>query len=104
MAPLSRCPDMATTTTTARSGGTANELRANELRAKREALGWTRATLAARVGCSIAHLANIEAGAIPQASPVLARIEFELKNDDGLAANEPVGTSEAADARPCVEA
>lgn len=64
---------MATSTSTSCSG-----VRADEIRAKRLALDWTRADLARRAPCSIAHLANIEAGAIPRTSQVVMRIEAVL--------------------------
>jgi len=56
---------MAATTTTRRAGF--------ELRRARERLGLTRAQLATLAGCSLASLGNIEAGAVPRRSRVLAR-------------------------------
>ena len=68
---------MATTTTTDRGGN---------LRAAREEAGLTRAELANLIGCSLAQLANIEQGAVPQRSQVLqAALEAigdHVKDDD----------------------
>jgi predicted transcriptional regulator len=52
---------------------------------RREQLGLTRATLAARAGCSLTYLQNIEAGVIPKLSLVMPRVEAVL---DGLEAEE----------------
>jgi transcriptional regulator with XRE-family HTH domain len=48
--------------------------RGSELRAARERAGLTRAELAQLAGCSLAHLANVEQGAVPRRSPTLDRV------------------------------
>jgi predicted transcriptional regulator len=55
------------------------------VRVRREQLGLTRAQLAARAGCSLTYLQNIEAGVIPKLSLVMPRVEAVL---DGLEAEE----------------
>ena len=57
---------MTTTTTTA------------DLRDRRRALGMSQRELARRTGYSLTHIANVEAGVVPQRSPVLERIEAVL--------------------------
>jgi transcriptional regulator with XRE-family HTH domain len=49
-----------------------------ELRAARERAGLTRAQLAARAGCSMSMLGDIEAGAVPRRSAVLGRVQAVL--------------------------
>lgn len=48
------------------------------VRERREQLGISRPALAARVGCSVTYLQNIEAGVVPQLSRVMPRIEAAL--------------------------
>lgn len=61
---------MTTITTTSRSGQDPSPIR--DLREAREQAGLTRAQLAGLTGCSLAALANIEQGAVPKRSRVLA--------------------------------
>ena len=74
-----------TTTTVAVAG--------HDLREAREAAGLTRTWLAARIGCSLAHLANIEQGCVPHRGDVLDRAWAALaatENDDDPEANRAV--------------
>jgi len=59
-----------TSTTTTSGAGHLGE----DLRAARQEAGLTRADLARLVGCSLASLGNLEAGAIPRRSAVLERV------------------------------
>ncbi len=56
-------------TTTARRGHLGSELRE-----AREARGLTRADLVQEIGCSLSHLQNIEGGAVPKQSVVVAEL------------------------------
>ncbi len=61
-----------------------------ELRRRRERIGLTRHQLAARAGCSLTAVANIEYGLIPRRGKVLGRILTALttaENDTEPAAN-----------------
>lgn len=68
---------MRTTTTTPTPTG--------ELRERRERIGLARLALAARAGCSLTTLANIEAGIVPRRSEVLPRILEALDRAEGEA-------------------
>jgi len=68
--------DMATTTTTEEAGHDLCE----RLRAARLEAGLSRAALAGRAECSLASVANLEAGYIPKRSDVLPRILAVLEN------------------------
>jgi len=70
---------MALTTTT-----TIVETHATPIRERREHLGLSRHALAARAGCSVTYLQNIEAGCLPRLSLVMPQIEATL---DGLEAS-----------------
>jgi predicted transcriptional regulator len=48
------------------------------VRERREQLGVSRATLAARAGCSVTYLQTIEAGVVPQLTRVMPRLEAAL--------------------------
>jgi predicted transcriptional regulator len=48
------------------------------VRVRREQLGLTRAELAARAGCCLTYLQNIEAGVLPKLSLVMPRVEAVL--------------------------
>jgi transcriptional regulator with XRE-family HTH domain len=50
------------------------------LREARERAGLTRAELAALINCSLAHLANIEQGAVPKRSRVVQAARTALAN------------------------
>jgi transcriptional regulator with XRE-family HTH domain len=56
---------------------------AAEIRAARERAGLTRAQVAARAGCSMSMLGDIEAGAIPKRSAVLDRVRTVLDEATG---------------------
>lgn len=57
------------------------------VRSRREKLGISRAALAARAGCSVTYLQNIEAGAVPRLSEVMPRLEAELTHLERLGAD-----------------
>jgi transcriptional regulator with XRE-family HTH domain len=75
-----------------------------ELRAARVAAGLSIEQLAVRAGIGGATVERIEHGRVKPHRSTLLALGLALSNDDGRAANAPVETSEAADARPCVEA
>jgi predicted transcriptional regulator len=70
-------------TTTNRSSGF-------DLRRTRERLGVSRVQLAALAGCSLASLANIETGAVPRRSRVLAAAWEAIEQIDE---RRPVGAA-----------
>lgn len=69
--------------------------RGRALRSAREAAGITRAHLAALADCSLASLAQIEQGAVPRRSRVLARAWQALAEIDPTDATTPLATGPA---------
>lgn len=78
---------MTTTNRTRRAG---DEMAAVStcVRDTREALGLSRIQLSVLAGCSLTHVTNIEAGAVPRRSVVLERILHAL-NDVAMNGEEP---------------
>lgn len=68
---------------------------AAELRAARGRAGLTRPQVATLAGCSLAHLANLEQGAIPNRSAALGRIRVVL--DAALNDSRPAGERAAVE-------
>lgn len=68
------------------------------LRASRRESGLTRAQLSGMAGCSMSHLANLEAGAVPQSSAVLDRVRAVLADHDAGSTSRDDRPTAATDA------